>query len=115
MILEEKIGQMLIVGLDGYSLDERAKELLDNYKVGGYILFADNIQSTKQLLDLLNSIKEENSKNKIPLFLSVDEEGGRVSRMPNEFKDFPTNKTIIIINKVSLDTHNNSASLKTAD
>jgi beta-N-acetylhexosaminidase len=98
MTLEEKIGQMLIVGLDGYSLDINTKELIEKHKVGGFIFFANNIQNSKQLLSLLNSMKEENQKNNIPLFLSVDEEGGRVSRMPKEFKDFPTNKAIGNIN-----------------
>ena len=98
MSLDEKIGQMLIVGIEGYDIDDNTKSLIDNYKVGGTILFSNNIQDTNQLLKLLNSLKNENTKNKIPLFLSVDEEGGRVTRMPKEFEKFPTNKAIGKIN-----------------
>ena len=98
MTLDDKIGQMLIVGIEGYDLNANTKSLVEKYKVGGAILFSNNIQDANQLLKLLNSLKKENLKNKIPLFLSVDEEGGRVTRMPKEFKKFPTNKAIGKIN-----------------
>lgn len=94
MSLDEKIGQMLIVGIEGYDLNDNTKSLINNSKVGGVILFSKNVQDTNQLLNLLNSLKKENKKNKLPLFLSVDEEGGRVTRMPMEFKKLPTNKAI---------------------
>ena len=70
--------------------------------MGGVILFSKNVKDTFQLLKLLNSLKKENIKNKTPLFLSVDEEGGRVTRMPSEFKKFPTNKSIGGINDEAL-------------
>ena len=99
MTLEEKIGQMVIVGLDGYEMYPNTVEFIDKYKVGGFIFFANNIQSSSQLLKFMNSIKAENSKNSIPLFLSIDEEGGRVTRMPKEFVKFPSNKIIGNVNK----------------
>ena len=98
MSLDEKIGQMLVVGIDGYGLNDNTKNIIEKTKVGGVILFSNNVQGSNQLLNLLNSLKKENSQNKIPLFLSVDEEGGRVTRMPKEFKKFPTNKAIGKIN-----------------
>ncbi|MFU0825613.1 beta-N-acetylhexosaminidase [Clostridium sp.] len=98
MTLDEKIGQMFIVGIDGYDLNDNSKSLIEKYKVGGFILFKDNIKNVNQLLSLTNSLKMENSSNKIPLFLSVDEEGGKVTRMPDELKSFPTNKVIGKIN-----------------
>ncbi|MFZ5967727.1 MAG: beta-N-acetylhexosaminidase [Bacillota bacterium] len=94
MSLEEKIGQMVIVGLDGYTINEQTKAMIDTYHVGGFILYQDNIEDKNQLLELMNSLKAYNSKNKIPLFLSVDEEGGRVTRMPKELKNLPTAKVI---------------------
>lgn len=98
LTLDEKIGQMLIFGIDGYDINESTKILIDKYKVGGFIIMGNNVQSSTQLRKLLNSLKVQNSKNSIPLFLSVDEEGGRVSRMPKEFNNFPTNKAIGKIN-----------------
>ena len=102
MSLDEKIGQMIVVGIDGYDLNDNTKSLVEKSKVGGVILFSNNVQNTNQLLNLLNSLKRENLQNKIPLFLSVDEEGGRVTRMPKEFKKFPTNKAIGKINDETL-------------
>lgn len=102
MSIDEKIGQMIVVGIEGYDLNDNTTSLIQKSKVGGVILFANNVQNTNQLLNLLNSLKSENLKNKIPLFLSVDEEGGRVTRMPKEFKKLPTNKAIGKINDETL-------------
>ncbi|MBZ4664863.1 MAG: beta-N-acetylhexosaminidase [Mahella sp.] len=98
MTLDEKIGQMVIVGLDGYNIDENAKTLIEEKHVGGFILFERNVEDAAQLLNLTNSLKRANTVNKIPLFISVDEEGGRVSRMPDSIKKLPTNKAIGQIN-----------------
>ncbi len=95
MTLEEKVGQLVITGVDGYNNDEHSELLIKNYHVGGFILFKKNIQDSAQLSNLLNSLKASNaSANKVPLFLSVDEEGGRVSRLPDEFRKIPSNKVI---------------------
>jgi beta-N-acetylhexosaminidase len=98
MTLEEKIGQMVIIGLDSYNVDENTVDMIQNKKVGGFILFKKNVNDSGQLLNLVNSLKEQNSNNKIPLFISIDEEGGKVSRVPNEFKNLPTNREIGKVN-----------------
>lgn len=98
MTLVEKIGQMVIVGLEDGEMDDNAQEMIEKYKVGGFILFKRNIKDTKQTLNLLNSLKEANAKNTFPLFLAVDEEGGRVTRMPDEFMKLPPNRIIGKIN-----------------
>jgi len=98
MTVDEKIGQMIIVGLDGYTIDDSTREMIEDYHVGGFILFSDNVKDSNQLLTLINSLKTTNSKNKIPLFISVDQEGGKVDRMPDEFKEFPSNRIIGQIN-----------------
>ncbi|MEJ8553193.1 beta-N-acetylhexosaminidase [Tepidibacter sp. Z1-5] len=92
--LEEKLGQMIIVGFNGYEVDSDFSDLLENYKVGGVILFKRNIKNSEQLLNLNNNIKSINSKNKLPLFISVDEEGGRITRLPEGSTKFPSNKVI---------------------
>jgi beta-N-acetylhexosaminidase len=102
MSLTEKIGQLVIAGIDGYENDEHSKELIEKYKVGGFILLGQNIKDTKQTLELVNSLKISNSKNKTPLFLSIDEEGGRITRLPKEFAKLPTNKVIGEKNNSSL-------------
>ena len=102
MSLDEKIGQMVIVGLDGYAVDEHARQMIEEYNVGGFILFKSNIQNSSQMLGFLNSLKRVNQSNKVPLFLSVDEEGGRVSRLPDEFLKIPSNRTIGKLNNSSV-------------
>ena len=102
MTLDEKIGQIITVGIDGYTINDKTKELIVDKKVGGIILFKDNINDSNQLLQLINNIKDINSKNKIPLFISIDEEGGRVSRLPKKIKKLPSNEVIGNINDKKL-------------
>ncbi|OZQ77856.1 beta-N-acetylhexosaminidase [Paenibacillus odorifer] len=94
MSLEEKIGQMLLVGIDGTVLDEQAKKMITEDKIGGIILYKDNIKNLKGMISLINSMKKSNTGNPAPLFMSVDQEGGKVSRMPKEYATFPSNGTV---------------------
>lgn len=94
MSLEEKIGQLVLVGMEGYEVNSNIRELIHNYYVGGIIVYKKNIQNSNQLVSLINSLKTSNSQNKIPLFISVDEEGGAVSRLPDEIKKLPTARSI---------------------
>ena len=98
MTLNEKLGQMQIVGIEGYKIDDGAKQMIEELHIGGFILFGSNIKSPEQLLELNNSLKSANSVNKIPLFISVDEEGGRISRISKTIKNLPSNKDIGKIN-----------------
>lgn len=74
MSLDEKIGQMFIIGVDGTSVDEDMKNVINSRKPGGIILFSGNITGPEQLTDFMNAMKAANSGN-IPLFVSIDEEG----------------------------------------
>jgi len=78
MTLEEKIGQLIIFGFNGTSLNENTKELLEKKHIGGVLLLDKNIRDSKQLTKL-NKQLQENSK--IPLLISIDQEGGTVSRL----------------------------------
>lgn len=98
MTIEEKIGQLMIIGINGLTIDDHTKEMIEKYHIGGFILFKYNISDENQALELLNSLKKTNSANSIPLFLSIDEEGGRVSRLPNSFLKLPGAKKIGDIN-----------------
>lgn len=99
MTLKEKIGQLLIVGFEGTTINEDIKKYINDYKVGGVIFFSRNIKNIDQSIKLINDIKIQNKKNNIPLFISIDEEGGRVSRLPSEFKRLPSAKIIGDIDK----------------
>jgi beta-N-acetylhexosaminidase len=90
MTLEEKIGQMIIAGVQGTELTEETKSFLSKYKVGGLILYKNNIVSQAQAVQFLNQLKEANREGKVPLFLSVDQEGGKVTRFPAEVIPTPS-------------------------
>ncbi|WNR45738.1 beta-N-acetylhexosaminidase [Paenibacillus roseipurpureus] len=94
MTLDEKLGQMVIAGIDGFTLNEQARELITTYHVGGIILYKPNVKDTKQLVDLVNELKLSNNGNPLPLWLGVDEEGGRVTRLPDEITKTPSSQII---------------------
>lgn len=102
MTLDEKIGQLFVVAFEGKELNSNIKELIEKYKVGGVILFDGNVSDIKQTVSLINNLKSVNSNNKHPLFISVDEEGGRVTRMPVEFKRMPSSADIGRTGKVEI-------------
>ncbi|MGA9287069.1 MAG: glycoside hydrolase family 3 N-terminal domain-containing protein, partial [Anaerobacillus sp.] len=98
MSLDEKIGQMMLAGINGTEVNENTKRLIHQYHVGGIIFFSNNLTDPKQTVQLLNQIKSENDANPLPLLLSVDQEGGRVTRLPGDLVNFPTNQEIGTIN-----------------
>ena len=107
--LEEKIGQMIIVGIDGNKITERTRKLILKYKIGGIILYRKNFKSYEEMVNLIKDLKELNSQNKIPLFISIDQEGGRVNRMPKEFLNLPVEN--LIANKMGEEGVKKAASI----
>ena len=85
--LEEKIAQMFIVELQEKDITDKTLELITKYKIGGFVLFRRNYDSYEEMIKLVNKLKEANKNNKIPLFISLDQEGGRVNRMPYALKN----------------------------
>ena len=88
MTTEEKVGQLLVAGILGTEPGEDAVQAIQDYQVGGIILFGRNVESADQLVALTNGLKALNS-DYVPLFLCVDQEGGRVDRMPPEVDRTP--------------------------
>lgn len=88
MTTEEKVGQLLVAGILGTEPGEDAVQAIQDYQVGGIILFGRNVESADQLVALTNGLKALNG-DYVPLFLCVDQEGGRVDRMPPEVDRTP--------------------------
>lgn len=86
---QQKVGQLLVAGFQGTQAGEDAVRAIQEYQVGGVILYERNVESLAQLTELTNSLKALNGGH-VPLFLSTDEEGGVVSRMPPEIQDLPS-------------------------
>ena len=95
MTLKEKIGQVLVCGFQGTEYSEELKTLIEEYKLGNVILFTRNIKDVKQLHDLNMKIHNEIIKNSgVMPFISIDQEGGMVTRIMKEATFFPGNMTI---------------------
>ena len=91
--LEERIGQTLIVGLDvpiGKKMYETIDIIVDKYKAGGICLYRKNYNTYEEFVKVVNYIKEKSSKQKVPIIISLDQEGGRVNRIPNNFLNLPS-------------------------
>ena len=88
MTVEEKVGQLLIGGFEGTEIGDQATRLVQEYQVGGLILYGRNIAGAGQLVTLTNGLKALNGDG-IPLVLSIDQEGGGVDRMPPEVRRTP--------------------------
>ena len=82
------VGQLIISGIKGLTLLPEEAEFIRNSKLGGIILFAHNYQDPAQLAELVNAIQKE--RDEYPLFISVDQEGGRVIRFKSHFTQFPS-------------------------
>jgi len=95
MTLEQKIGQMLVYGFKGQTAKEDATQLIKKYNLGGVILFTRNIDSENQTVKLNQDIQHYAIDNlKIPVFISIDQEGGKVLRIQNFGTVLPGNMNL---------------------
>jgi beta-N-acetylhexosaminidase len=93
MSLDEKIGTMIIAGVEGTNPTNKTKWMIQDQHVGGIIFYKNNIKSQEQFVSYVNALKKWNQQNPSPLFISIDEEGGKVSRLPG-IKKIPTAMSI---------------------
>ncbi len=85
MSLREKVGQRIIISFDGTELSPELAQFIIDWRVGGVIYFGPNLSNLEQVRRLNNDFQRLALENNLPpLILSLDEEGGRVSRMPVE-------------------------------
>lgn len=85
MSLREKIGQMFVTGFPTTGMTPEIKEVIEQYKVGNIILFSHNIVNKIQLGGLVTELQQWfTTHTGIPGFITIDQEGGRVTRMPKD-------------------------------
>ncbi len=89
--LYAEIGQMLVSGFHGTAINAEIEDLILNRQVGGFILFERNFEDPEQLRRLIGDMQAlaRQTALQLPLFISVDQEGGRVSRLGPPFTRFP--------------------------
>jgi beta-N-acetylhexosaminidase len=97
MDLRVKVGQLFFVGFDGTVDGPALRDYLDAVRPGGLIHFARNIESAEQVRALNDALMQASEGAKagrgasVPApFISVDQEGGRVSRLRKIFPPLPT-------------------------
>jgi len=83
----DSFGQLIISGIKGTTLSSEEKKFISSEKLGGIILFSHNFEDPAQLAELINAIQKE--RDEYPLFISTDQEGGRVMRFKKQFTHFP--------------------------
>ena len=101
MTIEEKIGQLFLLNLEGNSKFTEKTEYNDGIAPGGYLLFSYNIADSKEKIQ--NFTKSVNdfyvSKKQVPPFLSIDHEGGYVNRLKKLYGNFLSQEDVA--NKLS--------------
>ncbi len=91
-MLRRRIGQLLIAGFDGPELPVELKTLVREFGLGGVILFARNIAEPEQVAELCGAAAR--LVRDLPLWVSVDQEGGRVARLKKPFTEWPPMATL---------------------
>lgn len=86
MHLADKVGQMLMVGFHGLQAPQYILDWLKDGKIGGVILFARNVETPQQVADLCQELHQA---AKYPILISIDQEGGAVSRLRQGFSQSP--------------------------
>ena len=88
--LELKLAQMFMTGVDGTVMSPETEKFLREYQPGGIIYFAQNYETPPLIAEFSESIQStrEDGLN-LPLFISVDHEGGKVQRFRKPFTHFP--------------------------
>jgi beta-N-acetylhexosaminidase len=90
--LRRQIGRLLIAGFDGPQVPVELKALTREFGLGGVILFARNIEEPEQVAEL--SFEAARLVPDFPLWVSVDQEGGRVARLKAPFTQWPAAATL---------------------
>lgn len=90
--VRREIGQLLIGSLPGTTITAEMRSLAREFSLGGVILFSRNIEAPEQVAEL--AIDVQALATEIPLWVSVDQEGGRVARLKKPFTEWPPMATL---------------------
>jgi beta-N-acetylhexosaminidase len=90
--IRRHVGQLAIVGFDGHTVPDEVRMLAREFDLGGVIFFGRNVATPEQVADLSRESQELAAG--IPLWVSVDQEGGRVARLKRPFTEWPPMATL---------------------
>jgi len=85
--IRRDIGQLLIGSFPATTIPAELRSLAREFQLGGVILFARNIEAPEQVAELAHDV--QSLATEMPLWVSVDQEGGRVARLRAPFTEWP--------------------------
>jgi beta-N-acetylhexosaminidase len=90
--MEIDIGQLVMIGLEGPTLTVKEAEFMCNNNISGVTLFARNLKEPEQIHKLCSDLYHLKDKmpSKMPPFIAIDMEGGRVHRLKAPFTQWPS-------------------------
>src|SRR5216117_944870 len=74
----DSLGQLIMTGVPGKELDAKTARLFRKVQPGAFILFGRNIESAAQLRKLIDDLRD---LSEVEPIITIDQEGGRVSRL----------------------------------
>ncbi len=86
-VIRRDIGQLLIGSLAGSTLTPEIRSLAREFSLGGVTLFSRNIEAPEQVAEL--AVDVQRLASELPLWVAVDQEGGRVARLRKPFTEWP--------------------------
>ena len=90
--IRRHIGQLAIAGFGGYEIPSEMRSIAHEFDLGGIILFARNVEAPEQVAEV--SRQSQTLAQELPLWVSVDQEGGRVARLKSPFTLWPPMQTL---------------------
>ena len=90
--IRRHIGQLAIAGFAGESIPTELKAIAREFDLGGVILFARNVSAPDQVAEIAREART--MAQELPLWVSVDQEGGRVARLKAPFTIWPPMLTL---------------------
>ena len=90
--MRKRIGQLLIAGFNGLQVSPELRSLVREFGLGGVILFARNVEDPEQVAEL--AYESARLAPDLPLWVSIDQEGGRVARLRRPFTEWPPMATL---------------------
>jgi beta-N-acetylhexosaminidase len=90
--IRRHVGQLAITGFAGHALPSDLRSLAREFDLGGIILFARNVAAPDQVAEVAR--EAQTLAQDLPLWVSVDQEGGRVARLKAPFTEWPPMMTL---------------------
>lgn len=90
--VRREVGQLVIAGFAGHAIPSDVRHLAKEFDLGGIILFARNVSEPDQVAEIAREARTLEAE--LPLWVSTDQEGGRVARLKAPFTVWPPMRTL---------------------